>query len=99
MGGANFVLKSIISSALIISTGYVLMVQLTPSKESLKQEILKHRELEKNDDVYKLQIKMIKENAKSDNPIWMVKFPTRQDLENSRREGDQDKDINNKPKK
>ncbi len=64
------------------------MIQVTPSKEDLRKEILKHRELQSENDIYKLQINMIKENAKSDNPIWMVKFPTRQDLEASKGGGD-----------
>jgi hypothetical protein len=76
----NFLVKSLISSTLIISFGYSLMILTTPSKESLKKEILKYREIDGNNEIYKLQVKTIKENSKLDNPIWMVKFPSRSDL-------------------
>ncbi len=58
-------------------------VAVTPSEEELKKRLAHHNKLRGVENVsvdrsiYRKQMEAIMENAKSDRPIWDVKFPTK----------------------
>lgn len=73
------IVKSLVYSTFIISSGYVTMILVTPTADDLKKTIDKEhlkkglKQLKSDREVYALQVKTIIENSKSDRPIWDVK--------------------------
>ena len=77
----RFLVKSTISSTIIVGGGYLLMQSVMPNEQDLRRTIEEKRPVPKVDkEVYHAQMRAIMENAKSDRPIWDVKFPTKQDV-------------------
>jgi hypothetical protein len=73
----EFFIKSIISTTLVMGTGWALFSLTTPSPDQIRKEMELAGRISKVDLAYrnemkKKQMEMIFANAKSDRPIWDV---------------------------
>jgi hypothetical protein len=73
----DFAVKSLVSSVIIIGGGYFIMKATTPSREQLQRKLEQEGHLQNIDQVRERNqriVEKILENAKSDRPIWDVRF-------------------------
>jgi hypothetical protein len=74
----EFIIKSTISTSIVMGLGYSIFYTTTPSAQEMERRMLasgryNQKDLDKNKEMARQQMQFILENARSDRPIWDVR--------------------------